>query len=141
MKKILLIILILSITLFLTGCGGQKIYLCADGSMGGNQQIISKNVIFVCPNGQETTNYEACQFQKQYTILQKDAEYKALNFANGHLQANGWQATLVNAHVVDGDWLAQIVVAKYDEKSFDTVIKIDGTTGFASCESNCEYLN
>ncbi|MBN1175285.1 hypothetical protein JXA48_01440 [Candidatus Woesearchaeota archaeon] len=139
MKRVILLILV-TLTLILTACGTQEIYLCSDGSFGGGQVATSDNLVYFCPDGRQTTNYNSCTFEKQIVILQKDAETKALNFVNGHLRANGWQATLVNVNVVDGNWLAQVVVSKYDNPSFETVVKVDGLTGFATCDRNCDYL-
>lgn len=139
MKRVFLLFLI-SLTLILTACGAQEVYLCSDGSFGGGQVAASDNLVYFCPDGRQTTNYNSCTFEKQIVILQSDAEVKALNFVNGHLRANGWQATLVNVNVVDGNWLAQIVVSKYDNPSFETVVKVDGLTGFATCDRNCDYL-
>lgn len=140
MRRVFLLAL-LFLTLTLTACGTQEMYLCSDGSFGGGQTVTSNNVVYFCPDGRQTTNYNSCTFEKQIIILQKDAEVKALNFVNGHLRANGWQSTLVNANVVDGDWLAQIVVSKRDSPSFETVVKVDGLTGFATCDRNCDYLD
>ena len=139
MKRTLLFVLVL-LTLLLTACGTQEIYLCPDGSFGGGQEATTDNLLYFCPDGMQTTNYASCTFDKQIVIYQDDAELKAINFVNGHLRANGWQAQLVNVNTVEGDWLAQIIVSKFDNPSFETVIKVDGVTGFASCDRNCDYL-
>lgn len=140
MKRALLTLLIL-VTILLTACGSQEIYLCSDGTFGGDAKITSNKVVFVCPDGKYSKDYASCAFPNQYSISQKDAETKALSFTNGHMRANGWDSTLVNVNLVDGNWLAQIVVSKYDETSFETVIKVDGESGFASCDSVCDYLS
>jgi len=139
LKQIILVSLLLLI-LLLTACGTQEIYLCSDGSIGGGQKVVSNNVDYICPNGQHSTSYASCDFPDRMIITQKDAETKSLSFVNGHLRANGWQATLVNVNRVDKDWLAQMVVSKYDQDSFETVVKIDGESGFATCDRNCDYL-
>lgn len=139
MKRLILISLVV-LVLLLSACGSQKVYLCPDGSVGGGQPITSNKPLYICPNGQQVTNYESCEFVNQVNLLESDAEVKALNFVNGYLMTSGWQSTLVNVNIVEGDWLAQIVVSKYDETSFETVIRIDGQSGYASCAKNCDYL-
>ena len=139
MKRVILFVLI-SLTILLTACGSQEVYLCPDGSFGGGQQVQSNKVVYFCPDGRQTLDYNSCTFDQQIVINQKDAEEKALNFVDGHLRANGWQSTLVNVNVVEGNWLAQVVVSKYDNPSFETIVKVDGVTGFASCDRNCDYL-
>ncbi len=139
MKKVLLALTLLSL-LILSGCGAQKIYFCADGSVGGNQQVTSDKVIYVCPDGREASSPVQCRFTVQLGITQDDAEAKSLSFVKGYVQANFWQSTLVNTYREGDDYKAQIIISKRDEASYETIIIVNGSTGSASCEENCEYV-
>ena len=127
------------LALLLSACGTQEIYLCKDGSLAGDQQITSDKVIFHCADGKKTNVYDKCSFEKPLTITQKLAEQKSLAFVQGYSQANGWSAKLINVYAQNGDWYSQIVLSKRDESSFETIVKIDGIKGIASCEENCKY--
>lgn len=140
MRRVLFILLVL-LTLVLTACGGpEEVYLCSDGAVGGGQPMPSGNVLFFCPDGRSTLDYNSCTFSAQVLITQEDAEMKALSFVNGYLLSNGWSSTLVNVNIVEGNWLAQLIVSKFDEDPFETVIEVDGLTGFAKCHKNCDFL-
>ncbi len=139
MKKLLLAGLLI-LLLALAGCGAQKIYFCSDGSVGGNQQITSKNAIYVCPDGIEVNTPLKCHFTLAPTLTSDDAKRNALSFVEGYVRANGWQTTLVNVYKNEDDYKAQIIISKHDETSYETIIKINGTTGVASCEEKCDYV-
>jgi len=126
--------------LLLAGCGNQVLYMCKDGTPGGGQVPEKSSVVFVCPDGTETKDITRCSFEKQTTVKRTDAEKFALNFVKGYVQAAGWQASLINAYTEEGEWYAQVVVSKRDENPFETLVKIDGKKGIASCETNCAYI-
>ena len=138
--KILLVLSLLSL-LLLTSCGHQDVYLCKDGSLAGDQQIVKKNVVFHCPNGKNTLDYNACTFEKPLKITQDVAKSKAKSFVDGYASASGWQSKLVTTYSQDGDWYAQIILSKRDQTPFQTIVKINGTNGLADCDKNCDYTN
>ena len=138
--KLPFIVLIVAM-LFLAGCGSQYIYMCKDGTPGGNQQIEKNKVIYVCPDGTETINLGRCSFIEQSEITQKAAEEKATDFVRGYVSSNGWQVTLVNVNQQEGDWLAQLVIQKREETSYETTVLVDGESGFVTCEKSCEYIS
>jgi len=138
-KKLFIILSLFSLLILLTACGQQDIYLCKDGSLAGDQQISSNNVLFHCPDGKLTINYDACKFEKPFKITQKVAEEKAKDFVEGYIRTNGWSAKLVTTYKEDGNWLAQMIISKRGETPFETIIKINGTNGIAKCSSNCKY--
>jgi len=115
--------------------------MCQDGSVAGNQEITEKDVLYVCPDGQETSNPQRCSFTLPVSITQKDAEQKATSFVQGHVQTNGWQTTLVNVYRLEDDYQAQLVVSKFNEPSYETIVLIDGNTGAVTCTENCDYLS
>lgn len=139
MKKILLLSLFLLITVALVGCGEQHIYLCKDGSLGAGQVVDSNKVVYHCPDGKQTLNYNACKFEKPLKITSEVAEEKALTFVEGYAKASGWNSRLVTVYPEDGSWYAQIVLSKRDEVSFETLVRVNGTQGVVTCEENCDY--
>jgi phage terminase large subunit GpA-like protein len=142
MNKSIVVAALLLLVLFLPACGSpQKIYMCQDGTIAGNQQITEKDVLYICPDGRETSNPQQCSFTLPVAVTQKDAEQKATSFVQGHVQANGWQTTLVNVYRLEDDYQAQLVVSKFNEPSYETIVLIDGTTGVATCTENCDYLS
>jgi len=139
MKKMLLVFLLLFLSALVVGCGHQDIYLCKDGSLAGDQVVDSNNVIFHCPDGHNTLNYDSCKFEKPITITSKVAENKALSFVDGYTRASGWSSKLVTVYAENGNWYAQIVLSKRDEHPFETIVRINGTQGIVNCEKNCQY--
>ena len=139
MNKLLLITFLLLSLLILTGCGEQHIYLCKDGSLAADQEIDSKKVVFHCPDGKNTLDYNSCRFEKPLTITSDVAEEKALSFVEGYARASGWSSKLVTVYEEDGNWYAQIVLSKRDEVPFETLVRVNGTQGIATCEENCLY--
>lgn len=137
MKWVLFCVLLL----FLVSCSSQEIYLCKDGSIGGGQGITSSKVVYYCPDGQQTVDPSTCSFEKPISITQKVAEKNAMSYVNGYVQSTGGRATLVNAYISEGEWYAQVVIAPRDESAYETLIKVDGKQGTASCENNCPYVS
>ena len=138
--KFLFILLIL-LTLVFAGCGAQHVYMCSDGSVGGAEQITKSKLVYHCPDGRLTKNIATCQFDPSASISKTDAEENAQNFVRGYVQANGWQTTLINAYQEEADWFVQVVLSKYEETSYETILKVDGERGSVSCESNCLYIS
>jgi hypothetical protein len=139
LKKSILLISLLLLIILTTGCGSQDIYLCKDGSMAGDQQITSKNVVFHCADGKNTLNYNDCKFEKPLEITQKVAEEKAMAFVEGYTRSAGWSSKLVNSYSKDGNWYIQAIISKRDEVPFETIVLVNGSIGTVSCEENCEY--
>lgn len=131
--------MLLSILVLAVGCGEQHVYLCKDGSLAGDQTIDSKKVVFHCPNGKNTLDYNSCKFEKPITINQEAAEEKAMSFVEGYAKASGWSSKLVNVYSEEGNWFAQIVLSKREEVPFETIVRVNGTQGIVSCEENCQY--
>ena len=124
----------------MVSCGPQEIYMCSDGSVGGAQEVSSTNVVFVCPDGYKTKDISQCNFIKRASLDQHDAEENALQYVNGYVADNGWNARLVNAFTEEEHWYAQISISKRDEQSFQTTVKIDGEKGIVSCIQNCDFI-
>lgn len=141
MKRGVFLAGLLILLLFLTSCGPQEIYLCSDGMPAGNQQPEKKNIVFVCPDGTRTVDADVCKFTKLSSITQETAKVNALAYVQGYVVSNGWNPVLVNANLVDGDWIAQIIVSKLNQESYETSVRIDGSSGFANCEKNCHYIS
>ncbi len=108
------IILLLLVSLLLAGCGAQHIYLCSDGSVGGNEQATKSNLVFHCPDGRLTKTMATCQFVQPLVITQVEAEQNAQNFVQGYVSSNAWQSTLIQAYQEEGESLVQLVIEKYD---------------------------
>lgn len=138
MNKFLVVGLVVS--LFLVGCGGQELYFCKDGSIGGGQVATDSKIIYYCPDGTKTIDPNACSFEKPVTITQKLAEEKARNFVDAYVGADGWSADLINAYKEDGAYYAQVVVSKRGEQSFESTVIVDGQKGTVECIVNCPYL-
>jgi hypothetical protein len=139
MKKLLLISLLILLSLLVVGCGEQHVYLCKDGSLAADQVIDSKKVVFHCPDGRNTLDYNSCKFDKPITITSKVAEEKSLSFVEGYVRAAGWSSKLVTVYAQDGNWYAQIVLSKKDQTPFETLVRVNGTQGIVTCEENCQY--
>ena len=140
-KKILFISLaILSLSLLLTGCGKNDVYMCPSGQLAG-QQVITGNDVFICPDGSKATSMGGCSYPLKSSITKRDAEGNALNFIQGYVSANGWNPNIVNVNFVNGSYYAQVVVSKYEETPFETKLEIDGETGSVSCASGCSYIS
>ncbi len=137
--KLVLITLLLMTMILLTSCGTQDIYLCKDGSLAGDQQITSSKVLFHCPDGKLTMNYDYCKFEAPLKITQKVAEKKAKSFVDGYAQASGWSSKLVTTYAENGVWYSQMILSKRGETPFETLVLVNGTNGLTSCESNCDY--
>lgn len=135
-----MISILLIFVLFLAGCGSQTLYMCADGTPGGNQfPDASKELIYVCPDGLETDQIYKCKFVNKLIISPKNAELKSINFVNGYVRVSGWSATLINVYPEEGNFYAQLVLSKYEEQPYETLIQVHGETGLTTCVKNCKY--
>ncbi|MCA9477570.1 MAG: hypothetical protein KC535_00300 [Nanoarchaeota archaeon] len=140
MKKAVLFGGLILLSLLLSACGGQTLYMCSDGTPGGGQiPDVSKSLTYFCPDGKETDDFTRCTFVKEITITQKDAETKSINFVNGYVRASGWSGTLINVYPEEGDFYGQLVISKNGEQSYETLVKVDGVKGSVSCFQNCLY--
>jgi hypothetical protein len=138
MNKFLVVGLVVS--LFLVGCGAQELYFCKDGSLGGGQVMSSSKVVYFCPDGTKTIDPGVCRFEKPVSITQDVAEEKAEEYVEAYVQADGWRANLINAYKEDGRYVAQVVVSKRDEDSYESTVIVDGQTGVVTCEDECPYV-
>lgn len=138
MKRTILFSL-LALVLLLTACGGPDlVYTCIDGSIPPKQEVTA-NTMYVCPDGQIKADFNKCRFEKRAVISEKDAVIKAEEFVEGYVGANGWSPNEPNVYQDEGHWYAQVIVSKRGEVSFETVVKVDGERGIATCVKNCEY--
>ena len=131
--------LLLIMTIVLTGCGQNEVYMCPSGTPAGGQRM-SGDDVFVCPDGSKTTSRSGCSYPLQRTIDRRTAEENALQFIQGYVSANGWQPNIVNVNFDNGSYYAQVVVSKHDEKPFESTLEIDGMTGNVDCDKGCIYM-
>ncbi len=136
----LVIGLLILLSLVLTGCGAQHVYLCSDATIGGAIEIEKSNVIYHCPSGSLTKDINACSFKKQMAVTESDARKNAIQFVEAYVTADSWKASLINAYSQEGAWLAQIVISKRDEQPYESRVKVNGETGEVSCLENCFYI-
>lgn len=127
--------------LILASCSSpQTLYMCSDGTAGGGSvPDQSKEIVYVCPNGEEVTAYSECEYTNIFIISQKEAETKSINFVNGYVRSSGWSGTLINVYPQEGHFYGQVVISKSGEQSYETTVKIDGERGTVTCEQNCLY--
>ncbi len=141
-KNLLLLLmgLLLLVSLGLSACGSQDIYLCPDGSIAGGEEIHKSKVVYHCPSGTLAEEMNYCSFTTKSNILEDDARDNALNFVKAYVSADSWKVSLINVYSENSSWLAQIVVSKRDEQPYETKVLVDGKTGSVSCLENCFYI-
>lgn len=134
-----LLVVLLSVSLFLSGCSSQEIYMCPDGSIAGDQEVSGQKAVYICPDGKTVRSSTQCNYPLQSTISQEDAQNKAQTYVQGYVQDHGWSSRLVNTYLDNQTWIAQVVVSKYDAQPFETTVHIDGQKGVVTCAQNCDY--
>lgn len=140
-KRIALFAVLLALLLLvlLTGCGTQHIYLCSDGTVAGNEVITKSKVVYHCPSGNLASDISQCSFSKQNVISEDQARENALNYVEAYVSSAGWKVTFINAYAEEGNWYAQLVIAKRGEEPYQTLVSVDGKRGSVSCLENCPY--
>ncbi|MFP4119109.1 MAG: hypothetical protein ACLFTH_03580 [Candidatus Woesearchaeota archaeon] len=136
---LIIAVLALVSTLFLSGCGENEIYMCPSGAMAGDQELTG-NDVFICPDGTYAETKDECSYPLEQSVDQRTAEDNAMKFIKGYVSAHGWTPNVVSVNSGNGSYYAQVVISKHDEEPFETTLEIDGKTGSVSCESGCTYL-
>ncbi|HII71808.1 TPA: hypothetical protein HA265_03575 [Candidatus Woesearchaeota archaeon] len=98
--------------------------------------------VYVCANGNEVNDKNACPTNKVAGVKKKDAEIYARNYVNAFFLGRGGRAQLVTTYLDPnkGDFMANFIVADKGGEPYETIVMIDGKTGQVSCTENCGYV-
>jgi len=97
---------------------------------------------YVCANGIEVTDKTECPTNKVAGVKKIEADGYARNFVNAYAGARQGRAQLVSSYLDpdQGDYFATFVFTEQDDKTYQTVVKVDGKTGQVECNQGCDYV-
>ena len=113
--------------------------MCPSGVPGGGQDITGDDV-FICPDGTKTRSIDGCSYPLKRSVDRTTAKDNAQKFIIGYVRASGWNPNVVNTNFVNGSYETQVIVSRYEQKPFETILLVDGATGTVSCKTGCFYL-